>query len=66
MKVDELYAFLYNPKQNEVERSEGWAVMDLAADFKRMGLPNDHWETTELNKDYEVASSSFCILHHSL
>ncbi|XP_062392002.1 myotubularin-related protein 8 [Sardina pilchardus] len=57
VRLDELYAFLYNPNQNEEERSRGWAAVDLAADYRRMGLPNDHWETTELNKDYEMCST---------
>lgn len=53
--MEELYAFLYNPKQDEDERRNGWGFIDSAMDFKRMGLPNEFWEMTDLNKNYEVS-----------
>uniref|UniRef100_A0A4W5LRL6 Myotubularin related protein 8 n=1 Tax=Hucho hucho TaxID=62062 RepID=A0A4W5LRL6_9TELE len=56
-KVEELYAFLYNPKQDEDERRNGWGFIDSAMDFKRMGLPNEVWEMTDLNKNYELCST---------
>uniref|UniRef100_A0AAY4EJU3 Myotubularin phosphatase domain-containing protein n=1 Tax=Denticeps clupeoides TaxID=299321 RepID=A0AAY4EJU3_9TELE len=57
VKYEELFAFLYNPKQNEQQRREGWAFIDTATDFNRMGLPNDYWEISDLNKDYEMCST---------
>ncbi|KAM9538759.1 LOW QUALITY PROTEIN: phosphatidylinositol-3,5-bisphosphate 3-phosphatase MTMR8-like [Salvelinus alpinus] len=54
--VDDLYAFLYNPKQDEDERRHGWFFIDSAMDFKRMGLPNEFWEMTEF-KNYELCST---------
>lgn len=32
----------------------GWKLIDLRLDYQRMGIPNDSWEITDLNKDYEV------------
>ncbi|XP_006632878.1 myotubularin-related protein 8 [Lepisosteus oculatus] len=56
-KPEELYAFLYNPKQNEKDREIGWATVDLKAEFKRMGVPNEYWEITDLNKNYGICST---------
>ncbi|XP_036380158.1 myotubularin-related protein 8 [Megalops cyprinoides] len=56
-KEEELYAFLYNPKQNETDRKVGWGTVDLKMEFKRMGLPNDFWELTDLNKNYGICST---------
>lgn len=56
-KLEELYAFLYNPNQTEEARRVGWTAVDLSADFRRMGLPNNLWDSTDLNKDYEMCST---------
>lgn len=56
-KEEELYAFLYNPKQNENDRRAGWRIVDLKKDYERMGLPNDYWEFTDLNKNYGICST---------
>ena len=58
-KLEELYAFLYNPKQQEEGRASGWSQINMAMDYKRMGLPNEFWEVTDLNKNYEV-SQTWC------
>lgn len=59
MKPEELYAFSYNPKMSKENREIGWKLIDLKVDYQRMGIPNDYWEITDANKDYEV------ILAHS-
>lgn len=51
---EELYAFSYNPKQNDQQREEGWQLIDLGAEFERMGVPNDQWQHTDVNRDYKV------------
>lgn len=51
---EELYAFSYNPKQNDQEREEGWQLIDLGAEFERMGVPCDQWQLTDVNRDYKV------------
>lgn len=54
VSYDELYAFSYNPKQNEQQRGEGWQLIDLGAEFERMGVPCDQWQLTDVNRDYKV------------
>lgn len=53
-KYEELYAFSYNPKQNESEQVKGWQLIDLAEEYKRMGVPNDYWQLSDANRDYKV------------
>ncbi|KAM6316937.1 phosphatidylinositol-3,5-bisphosphate 3-phosphatase MTMR6 isoform 4-T4 [Aegotheles albertisi] len=54
-KYEELYAFSYNPKQNESEQVKGWQLIDLAEEYKRMGVPNDNWQLSDANRDYKAA-----------
>lgn len=54
VKPEELYAFSYNPKMSKDNREIGWKLIDLKVDYQRMGIPNDYWEITDVNKDYEV------------
>lgn len=53
-KYEELYAFSYNPKQNESEQVKGWQLIDLAEEYKRMGVPNANWQLSDANRDYKV------------
>ncbi|OXB75977.1 UNVERIFIED_CONTAM: hypothetical protein H355_012945 [Colinus virginianus] len=55
VKPEELYAFSYNPKMSKDNREIGWKLIDLKVDYQRLGIPNDYWEITDLNKDYEAA-----------
>uniref|UniRef100_W5M8U4 Myotubularin related protein 6 n=1 Tax=Lepisosteus oculatus TaxID=7918 RepID=W5M8U4_LEPOC len=54
---EELYAFSYNPQQNDEQREEGWQLIDLAAEFERMGVPCDQWQLTDANRDYKVCET---------
>lgn len=54
-KYEELYAFSYNPKQNESEQVKGWQLIDLAEEYRRMGVPNDYWQLSDANRDYKVS-----------
>lgn len=54
---EELYAFSYNPKQNDQQREEGWQLIDLGAEFERMGVPCDQWQLTDVNRDYKVCET---------
>ncbi|KAA0704603.1 Myotubularin-related protein 6 [Triplophysa tibetana] len=54
---DDLYAFSYNPKQNDQQREEGWQLLDLGAEFERMGVPCDQWKLTDVNRDYKVCET---------
>uniref|UniRef100_A0A8D0C901 Myotubularin related protein 6 n=1 Tax=Scleropages formosus TaxID=113540 RepID=A0A8D0C901_SCLFO len=57
VSFDELYAFSYNPKQNDQQREEGWQLIDLSAEFERMGVPCDQWHWTDVNREYKVCDS---------
>ncbi|XP_041050871.1 myotubularin-related protein 8 isoform X2 [Carcharodon carcharias] len=54
---EELYAFSYNPKQNEMDRGMGWKIIDIREEFQRMGVPNEHWEQTDVNESYETCNT---------
>nr|XP_042140895.1 myotubularin-related protein 6 isoform X3 [Peromyscus maniculatus bairdii] len=56
-KYEDLYAFSYNPKQNDSERLKGWEVIDLAREYKRMGVPNGKWKLCDANRDYKVCET---------
>uniref|UniRef100_A0A8D3E643 Myotubularin phosphatase domain-containing protein n=1 Tax=Scophthalmus maximus TaxID=52904 RepID=A0A8D3E643_SCOMX len=57
LSYEELYAFSYNPKQNDQQREEGWQLIDLGAEFERMGVPCDQWQLTDVNRDYKVCET---------
>ena len=51
----ELYAYQYRPDSSTVKQSSGWMLYDATAEYERMGVPNDHWQATKLNYNYEVS-----------
>ncbi|KAM6140397.1 LOW QUALITY PROTEIN: phosphatidylinositol-3,5-bisphosphate 3-phosphatase MTMR6 [Pterocles gutturalis] len=53
-KYEELYAFSYNPKQNE-SAVKGWQLIDLAEE--RMGVPNANWQLSDANRDYKICET---------
>uniref|UniRef100_G3NCV0 Myotubularin phosphatase domain-containing protein n=1 Tax=Gasterosteus aculeatus aculeatus TaxID=481459 RepID=G3NCV0_GASAC len=57
VSYEELYAFSYNPKQSDQQRDEGWQLIDLGAEFERMGVPCDQWQLTNVNRDYKVCET---------
>lgn len=61
VSYEELYAFSYNPKQNDQQREEGWQLIDLGAEFERMGVPCDQWQLTDVNRDYKVDSRQYVV-----
>lgn len=56
-KYEDLYAFSYNPKQNDSERLKGWQVIDLAKEYERMGVPNENWKLSDANREYKVCET---------
>ncbi|XP_078496236.1 phosphatidylinositol-3,5-bisphosphate 3-phosphatase MTMR8 isoform X3 [Lissotriton helveticus] len=54
---EDLYAFSYNPKFCPEEKEAGWKLIDVKEDFSRMGIPNEHWQITDVNKGYEVCTT---------
>jgi len=53
VSLDDLYAFHYTAA-DITQRSVGWNFFDLQSEFLRMGVPNDNWILSHINKDYEV------------
>ncbi|XP_008151581.2 myotubularin-related protein 6 isoform X2 [Eptesicus fuscus] len=56
-KYEDLYAFSYNPKQNDSERLRGWELIDLAEEYKRMGVPNSNWQLSDANREYKICET---------
>ncbi|MEQ2191506.1 hypothetical protein XENOCAPTIV_029692 [Xenoophorus captivus] len=56
-KYSELYCLSFNPNVNKEEREESWNFIDLQADYKRMGVPNNLWVSTLANSEYRVSVS---------
>ncbi|XP_032886607.1 myotubularin-related protein 8-like isoform X3 [Amblyraja radiata] len=54
---EELYAISYNPKQKEMDRGIGWKMINIREEFQRMGVPNVHWEQTDVNENYEICNT---------
>ena len=53
--LEELYAFHYTA--NDItQRHVGWNFYDLQSEYLRMGVPNDNWVLSHINKDYEVST----------
>jgi len=59
--LDELYAFQYTAA-DITQRSVGWNFFDLQSEYLRMGVPNDTWVLSLINRDYEVSSLCFILL----
>lgn len=57
VKYEELYCFSFNPKLDKEEREQGWMLIDLSEEYKRMGLPNNFWQLSDVNRDYRVCDS---------
>ncbi|XP_058145951.1 phosphatidylinositol-3-phosphate phosphatase MTMR7 [Dasypus novemcinctus] len=57
VKYEELYCFSFNPKLDTEERAQGWLLVSLGEEYQRMGLPNDHWQLSDVNRDYRACES---------
>ncbi|XP_078370553.1 phosphatidylinositol-3,5-bisphosphate 3-phosphatase MTMR6-like isoform X2 [Oculina patagonica] len=62
-KLEDLYAFSYNPQTEKLTRSAGWALFDIQSEYARMGLPNNEWCCSSLNKDYQICDTYPSILY---
>lgn len=51
---------------NKEKREESWNFIDLLADYKRMGVPNNLWVTTAVNSEYRVGSMPGAFPNHQL
>ena len=52
-ELSELYAFQYSAP-DITDRQAGWDLFDLQSEYLRMGVPNQNWVLTSINKEYEV------------
>ncbi|XP_048365823.1 myotubularin-related protein 7 [Sphaerodactylus townsendi] len=57
VKYEELYCFSFNPKLNKEEREQGWKLINLKKEYHRMGVPNNYWQISDVNRDYRVCDS---------
>nr|XP_035152521.2 LOW QUALITY PROTEIN: myotubularin-related protein 7-like [Callithrix jacchus] len=39
------------------EREQGWVLINLSEEYKRMGLPNNYWLLSDVNRQYRVCDS---------
>ncbi|XP_051939739.1 myotubularin-related protein 7b isoform X3 [Hippocampus zosterae] len=56
-KYSELYCLSFNPNINKEERQESWSFIDLMADYKRMGVPNNLWVVSAANSEYRICET---------
>lgn len=56
-KYEDLYAFSYNPKRNDSERLQGWQLIDLAEEYKRMGVQDSNWQLSDANREYKICET---------
>lgn len=56
-KYSELFCLSFNPSVNKEEREESWNFLDLMADYRRMGVPNNLWVSTAANSEFRVSVS---------
>ncbi|GAB0188498.1 myotubularin-related protein 7 [Grus japonensis] len=57
VKYEELYCFSFNPKLDKEEREQGWKLVNLHEEYNRMGIPNNYWQISDVNRDYGVCDS---------
>ncbi|CAI8047738.1 Myotubularin-related protein 6 [Geodia barretti] len=53
----ELYAYQYRPDSSTLKQSSGWSLYEAEFDYKRMGIPNELWQATNLNHSYELCDT---------
>lgn len=53
--LEDLYAFHFTAS-DATNRQNGWDFFDLKSEYLRMGVPNDNWILSTINKDYEVSA----------
>jgi len=53
-RMENLYCFSYKMEEEETVRARPWSFFPIHADFERMGVPNEAWALTHVNRNYEV------------
>lgn len=49
--MEDLYCFNY---QDSWPQHLGWNIFDMEREFERQGAPNEEWNASYLNTNYEV------------
>lgn len=57
--IEDLYCFQYTSSNEDIPKQAGWNFFDLQSEYQRMGVPNDQWASTTLNKEYDVKFITF-------
>lgn len=57
INIEELYCFHYTASNEDLPKRSGWNKFDLQAEYARMGVPNDKWVLTSINRDYEICDT---------
>lgn len=56
-RIEDLYAFHYHPKQQDLTREAGWFLYDPVAEFQRMEVPKALWTKSSLNEKYQLCET---------
>ncbi|CAB4006198.1 Myotubularin-related 8, partial [Paramuricea clavata] len=56
-KLEQLYAFSYNPRDDKMSISAGWVLYDPGLEFGRMEITSDTWEASDLNEEYKLCDT---------
>lgn len=56
-ELEDLYAFHYKSATVVPTMVTGWDQFDLQAEYARMGIPNEEWCQTSINKNYEICDT---------
>lgn len=56
-KLEQLYAFSYNPGDDKISQSSGWALYDPVLEFSRMEIPPNTWKISDLNDEYKICDT---------
>ena len=54
VSIEDLFAFHYYPKEDELTKSAGWSLYEASTEFSRMEVPLELWNPTKLNREYKV------------
>ncbi|XP_071086998.1 phosphatidylinositol-3,5-bisphosphate 3-phosphatase MTMR6-like isoform X1 [Haliotis cracherodii] len=60
--IEKLYAFHFLVSDNTT-KSYGWDLYDIQTEYLRMGVPNENWSLTSLNKEYELCDTYPSLLY---
>ncbi|XP_028412790.1 myotubularin-related protein 8-like [Dendronephthya gigantea] len=56
-KLEQLYAFSYNPMDDKISSSAGWVLYDARLEFSRMGISADTWQASDLNEEFKLCDT---------